>query len=479
MEIAGRKSYLDQLLPAFTSSNIGQYIPIPRYYDAQARLVWDVAPGESLELGGLLSADAVDDTVPSANPADFQQQSHDTSFQRVWLRWKKRTQDGAEVDVVPSFGKDSDSLVDRFGEVPTTLDVESTVASLRATWQKQVESWVTLTAGADGQLTRSHFTRTGSNSTPPRTGDEYVFGQAPTNELESDDATAIAASVAPFGAADIALAGGTVHVVPGLRIEPTLLSVNHTSPAQPNVPPTGLFQEFTEIEPRLSVRWSPVPALTWKAGWGLYHQPPAPADLSPVFGNPNLPPESAQHLLGGVAVGTPDVLYFEATAFRVTSDDLAVRSPLPSPLVAQALLATGIGRSRGIQLMLRKQVGKRFFAWLTYTLSKSERATSQGAPYAPYDFDQTHVIGAVASYNLGAGFEVGGRFRYATGYPRTPVDGCVLRRPDGHVGAALRRAQLDPHPGLLAGRRPRLEAVRDRTELARGLSGRPECHRPQ
>jgi hypothetical protein len=138
---------------------------------------------------------------------------------------------------------------------------------------------------------------------------------------------------------------------------------------------------------------------------------------------PNLPPESAQHLLGGVAVGTPDVLYFEATAFRVTSDDLAVRSPLPSPLVAQALLATGIGRSRGIQFMLRKQVGKRFFAWLTYTLSKSERATSQGAPYAPYDFDQTHVIGAVASYDLGAGFELGGRFRYATGYPRTPVVG--------------------------------------------------------
>jgi TonB family protein len=45
VEIAGRKSYLDQLLPVFTSSNIGQYIPIPRYYDAQARIVWDLAPG--------------------------------------------------------------------------------------------------------------------------------------------------------------------------------------------------------------------------------------------------------------------------------------------------------------------------------------------------------------------------------------------------------------------------------------------------
>ena len=78
VEIAGRKSYLDQLLPVFTSSNIGQYIPIPRYYDAQARIVWDLAPGESLELGGLLSADAVDDTVPSDEPRETSSSSRTT-----------------------------------------------------------------------------------------------------------------------------------------------------------------------------------------------------------------------------------------------------------------------------------------------------------------------------------------------------------------------------------------------------------------
>ena len=120
------------------------------------------------------------------------------------------------------------------------------------------------------------------------------------------------------------------------------------------------------------------------------------------------------------------------TAFRVTSKDLDVRSALPSPTVAQALLSTGIGRTRGIQFLLRKQVGKRFFGWLTYTLSQSERANAEGAPYYAYDFDQTHVVGAVASYDLGGGFEVGGRFRYATGFPRTPVVGAYL---DGKTGA--------------------------------------------
>jgi TonB family protein len=430
-EVAGRKSYLDALLPVFTSRNVGAFIPIPKYFDAQARFLLDLTPRETLEIGGMLSSDVVDNTVPSDDPTSQQMQTHDAFFQRVWLRWKKQTDDGAELALVPSIGTDSDRLVDQFGLVPTNLQVDSTVASVRGTWRKRVAPWVTLTAGADAQLTRSRFSRTGSNTSPPRAGDVFVFGQAPLDQLAHDDGSSIAASAAPFINADFALAGGQVHVVPGLRVEPYLLTASRREPAFGSTPPVGLFQESTQIEPRLSLRWSPVPALTWKAGWGLYHQPPAASDLSAVFGDPTLGLESAEHLLGGVAVGTPDVLSFEMTAFRVTSWHLDVRSALPSPTVAEALLSTGIGRTRGIQFLLRKQVGKRFFGWITYTLSKSERANAEGDPYYAYDFDQTHVLGAVASYDIGAGFEVGGRFRYATGFPRTPVIGSYL---DGKTG---------------------------------------------
>jgi TonB family protein len=426
VEVAGRKSYLDSLLPVFTSQNIGQYVSIPRYYDGQTRVLWDVSAHRRLEIGGLVSSDTVDDSVPSSDPTTIQQQTHDTSFRRIWLSWKQQTDDGAEIAVVPSFGTNKDSLVDRFGPVPTDLEVDATVASVRASWRKSLASWITLTAGADGQLTRSRFNRTGSNTSPPRTGDAFVFGQAPTDQIAHDEGTVVAGSMAPYAVADVALGQGTVHVVPGVRVDPYLLTVSSRTPTVGDNPPVGLFSESTRIEPRLSVRWSPAPALTWKAAWGLYHQPPAPADLSAVFGNPTLGLESAEHLLGGVAAGTPETVSFELTAFRSTSQDLAMRSPLPSPLLAQALLATGIGRSRGVQVLLRKQLATRFFGWISYTLSKSERAVSPGAPYYPYDFDQTHVLSAVASFDLGAGFEIGGRFRYATGYPRTPVTGAYF-----------------------------------------------------
>ncbi|HEY6036705.1 MAG TPA: hypothetical protein VIV58_20650, partial [Kofleriaceae bacterium] len=39
------------------------------------------------------------------------------------------------------------------------------------------------------------------------------------------------------------------------------------------------------------------------------------------------------------------------------------------------------------------------------------------------DYDQTHVLGVLASYDLGGGWQAGARFRYTTGVPRTDVTG--------------------------------------------------------
>jgi TonB family protein len=431
VEVAGRKSYLDALLPAFTSENVGQFIPIPRYYDAQARIVWQVSPSETVELGGLISGDSVQDNVPSEDPTNVESQSHDTSFQRVWLRWKKQTSDGAEITVVPSFGANSDSLVDQFGAVPTALDVSAVVASLRATWQKRVAAWVTAQIGVDAELTSSQFSRTGSNTSPPRTGDDFVFGEPPSGQIAHDDGSSVATSVAPFAMADIAMLGDRLHIVPGVRVEPYVTYVSRTVPADGTNPAVGLFEEQSMIEPRLSARWSPLPSVTFKGAYGLYHEAPQPSDLSSVFGNPTLGPETAEHLLGGLVVGTPDVLSVETTAFRVTSQGLAVRSPLASPLVAQALVPTGVGRTLGIQFLIRKKLSSKFFGWLTYTLSRSQRAEAEGAPFYPYDYDQTNVLAALASYDLGHGFDVGARFRYATGYPRTPVVGAYFDAKSG------------------------------------------------
>src|SRR5262249_737335 len=40
-----------------------------------------------------------------------------------------------------------------------------------------------------------------------------------------------------------------------------------------------------------------------------------------------------------------------------------------------------------------------------------------------FDYDQTHVLTALGAFDLGRGFEVGARVRFASGFPRTPILG--------------------------------------------------------
>ena len=405
-EVAGRKSYLDALLPVFTSRDIGQFVPIPKYFDAQMRALVDLSPRETLEIGGIASSDVVDNTVPSEDPTSQQLQTHDAFFQRVWLKWKKQADDGSELSLVPSVGTDSDKLVDQFGLAPTNLRVDSTVATVRGSWRKRLASWVTLTAGADAQLTRSRFARTGSNTSPPRQGDLFVFGQAPSDQLAYDDGTSIAASAAPFATADFALAGGTVHVVPGLRIEPYLLTASRREPAFGDTPPVGIFQESTRVEPRLAVRWSPVPGADVEGRLGRL-PPAAPRRrISPRSSAIRRSASSRRSTsLGGVAVGTPDVAVVRDDGVPGHVERPRRRAARcrrrPSP---QALLSTGIGRTRGIQFLLRKQVGKRFFGWLSvHALAERARERRRRPLLRRTTSIRRTSLGAVASYDLGGG----------------------------------------------------------------------------
>ena len=103
-----------------------------------------------------------------------------------------------------------------------------------------------------------------------------------------------------------------------------------------------------------------------------------------------------------------------------------MRSQAESPLLAHALDQTGIGRSYGTQFLLRQQQVGRFFGWVSYSILRSERKDAPGLGWRLFDYDQSHVFTALGSYDLGRGFEVGLRFRFATGYPRTPVQGAYF-----------------------------------------------------
>jgi len=153
----------------------------------------------------------------------------------------------------------------------------------------------------------------------------------------------------------------------------------------------------------------------------VYDQAPQAEDLSAVFGTPTLVLSKAEHYVAGGILQLTDTLSLEVTGFLSESEDLVVRSQAASPYIAHALDQTGIGQSFGTQFLARQEQIGRFFGWISYSILHSMRRDAPNLDWRLFDYDQSHVFTALGSYDLGAGFEVSARFRYATGYPRTPV----------------------------------------------------------
>jgi TonB family protein len=420
-----RRSHLDWVLAQVTSRDVGEFVPIPRYLDSQVRLVWAPTDGESLELGGLLSSDTISRSIVAADPAENKRDSKRSGFDRVYLRYEHRTEDGARVTVTPFVGLDRSSVENRFGAVPAQIDNRATLYGVRAAYSGNATEYLTLSTGIDAELMTSTVQRIGSVTSPAREGDIHVFGQTPSDQINADRWTSAIASLAPYAQADLALLDNQVHLIPGVRVESTLVQASRRTPVQGDLPTLGTMNEQSFLEPRLAARWALSDAFGLRAAVGIYHQPPLAEDLSAVFGNPQLGASKALHYLGGANVKFSDALTLEVTGFFSRQSDLVTRSALATPRQAEALVQDGFGRAYGAQFLLRHDLTGRFFGWLSYSIVRSQRIDAGVGEYRLFDYDQTHVLTALGSYNLGAGFEVGARFRFSSGYPRTPVIGAV------------------------------------------------------
>jgi TonB family protein len=422
--IAARKSYLDSTTSLVTSQNVGEYIPIPQFWDGQARVVYDVGAHETLELGGMVSSDKTTRSLPNADPSLATSQTTTTDFKRIYFRYVKHLKEGGVVEVVPSYGKDSTSLLNVYGSTPTDVTNDSDVFGLRASWHGPVTKHFDAAFGVDGELYSSTLHRYGSIGYPPREGDKFVFGEAPPRQVDSDDWKTVIGSVAPFVEGDVALLDDKLHVIPGARLDPLITMTNKVAPPQPGNPNIAYQREDPVIEPRLAVLYAFTPRISAKVAYGEYHQSPQAEELSAGAGNPTLGLSYSQHELVGTKFQLTQLLSVETTAFYRTMNNLVVRTENRNPVVGHALDQIGIGRAYGVQFLLRQDKGNgRFFGWISYTISRSERQDAPNLPWRLFDYDQTHVFTALGSYDLGLGFEVGARFRFASGYPRTPVTG--------------------------------------------------------
>lgn len=206
---------------------------------------------------------------------------------------------------------------------------------------------------------------------------------------------------------------GPLLLTPGLRLDAM------------TVPEVG-YSDLV-ADPRLIARLQLNDQLWLKGGVGIYHQQVNGQVLSKEYGNPETidAPYALQQSLG-TELKLWDFIDFDVTAYYNSYRDLIVEGRIKEEggtVQAEELYTNdGVGRSYGVELLLRHRPRGRFFGWIAYTLSRSERRQDD-EDWSLFALDQTHILSAVGSLDLGAGYTAGLRFQLVTGTPRTPVIG--------------------------------------------------------
>ena len=172
-----------------------------------------------------------------------------------------------------------------------------------------------------------------------------------------------------------------------------------------------------DVAPRIAARqrlFSNAYSPTIKGGIGLFYQPPQPGQTLPELGTPGLRSERAIHSMLGFEQPLGKQVSVSVEGFEKELRNLINTRVDGSGNAFQE--NSGKGHVLGLDVLLRYHPDGKFFGWVAYTLSRSTRQAAPDEPTKLFLYDQTHILNVLGSYQLGRGWELGGRFRYMTGF---------------------------------------------------------------
>jgi hypothetical protein len=404
--LGGRRSWLDVWLgPALRSAGVG-VTTAPVYYDYQAMVERDVTRNTTARLFFFGSDDRLKLTLnspDSSDPAVGGDAGLHTAFWRVQGRVDTRPTSAVRWTTTASVGHDKEHTA--IGDL--NLDVGITTLEGRSDVRAKLGQYATAIAGVDVQYS---WFDVGYRLPVVNFEDDQdsgpVFGKPMVDIHGKGHASR------PAGYAMLELTP-----LPGLKLLPGV---------------RGDYDQGTArwtLDPRIGVRYdvhAGYPRTTLKGGVGLFHQPPEPYESVKPFGNEGLKSEAAYHYSLGFEQELAPPVELSLEGFYKDLRDIVVSQFDSQSANGRRYVNQGSGRTYGSELLLRVKPSGRFFGWVAYTLSRTERRDTDQDPYYRYDYDQTHNLTAVGSYKLGRGWQLGARFRYVTGSPYTPELGGTM-----------------------------------------------------
>lgn len=397
VSVSGRRSYADVILnPIFQAT--GANFRTPRYYDFQTQMTWKTNTGGlvqgifflSDDKFAFSSADKTDDGEEKVNA------SFSTAFQKFQFKYNQPLQEQrSSILTIGTGPQRRDFQFDLNGTAYEKLTVlnlrEEIVQDLR---DGSPHAWK---IGLD--INSGVF--------------DYVY-DLPSFPYPKEEAALT--YVNPAGYGEYRYRGEIADIITGIRVDQYYLEDANTQ---------------TAIDPRILTRWTIVPDLRFVLSSGLTNQAPLQRERSTQNGgDPNMAPERSlqnsfgfqQDLLGGAlqwqAIGYYNYLY-DLVVGREDRFQFFTGPPPVGPFDTEDYANDGTGMVCGTELQVRYADAVRI-GQFSGSFSHSERTDRYGETRL-FAYDQPIVLNALYSQLLPKNWRLGGRIRFGSGNPYTPV----------------------------------------------------------
>jgi hypothetical protein len=384
----GRMSYVDRWLVPVLRSSGSAIEGLPRYSDYQLYLEHKLPKNGVIRIGFF---GAQDKYVPiEEHPTNWNAPTDAFGHVQAIVRVALATDVNFRASW--SMGRINSSAYGDDGRLSTS---KTNLATARAELSAATGHFGIARLGAD--VLYAPFT-VGAVTDVAQSGGELASADTGSPNLRSVDLHGVFFRPATFAEYEYAPSART-NVTAGLRLDYT------KDTSQVDVAP--------RISGRQALSNSPFSPIL-KSGFGMFYQPPQPAQTLPEIGATNLTSERTLHAMVGAEQPLTKLVSLSVEGFdKEMSHLIFTRMDGSGNTVTEN---SGKGRAFGLDFLLRYRPDSRFFGWIAYTLSRSTRQTAPDQPTQLFIYDETHVLNVLGSYQLGRGWEFGSRFRYMTGF---------------------------------------------------------------
>ncbi len=409
--IGGRYSYTLLLLSLFAPN------AILSYWDYQARISYELTPRDRISVFSFGSRDLLGEERPDGTTLT----AFNAAFHRVDLRYDRRISSRSTVRTAITLG------LDRTIGGEDDVFIDSQQVRSRIEVHSQISKKLTLNAGADWFVETFETQFNDDDSEPLDAGTEPDPGQpapgqpgipepppGPEPVVEEDNGPGAQQLNDLFSKRTDVFGGFYAELIwkpePGVTVTPGIRFDLYTARGNAAL----------GVDPRLAARFDVTKTLRLVHAFGVAHQRPSFVVPLPGF-QPATLKKGLQRSLqysSGIEADLPmaftgSLTLFQNAFFNMT--DLIGSADFGGDSDDDDLDKRVLGRTYGLELMVRRSLSKRIGGYIAYTLSRSTRSSGRRSVLS--NFDRPHVFNGAIAFNLGKRWRLGSRLTLYSGIP--------------------------------------------------------------